>query len=84
MWREVQVKRHWLGIEGGDNFPSLNFQTKVHEDHLLAAFAKDPPETTCIQAGLKFLPVPLISRRIWIMKPYSKAIVNEMTEIQDY
>ncbi len=77
------MKRHWFGIEGGNNFPTHNLQPKVHEDHLLGAFTKDPPESACVQTVLKLVPVPLINCWIRIMKPYPEAIIDEAMEIQD-
>ncbi len=77
------MKCHWFGIEGGINFPTHNLQPKVHEDHLLGVFTKDPPESARVQRVLKLVPVPLINCWIWIMKPYPKAIIDKATEIQD-
>ena len=33
VWREVEVKCHWFGVEGGLDLPSFNRQAEVHEYH---------------------------------------------------
>jgi hypothetical protein len=35
VWREVEVKCHWFGVEGGLDLPSLNRQAEIHEYHFL-------------------------------------------------
>ena len=53
VWREVEVKCHRFGIEGGLDVLSLNHQAQVHEYYFLRAIAEDPTEPACIQAVLK-------------------------------
>ena len=81
VWREVEVKCHRLGIEGGLDFPSLNCQAQVHEYYFPRAIAEDPTDPARIQAVLKLRPVPLINCWVRVVKPYSKAVVNETAEI---
>ena len=81
VWREVEVKCHGLGIEGGLDVPSLNRQAQVHEYYFLRSITEEPAEPACVQAFLKLHPVPLIDSRVWVAKPYSKAVVNETAEI---
>ena len=62
VWRQVEMKCHRFGVEGGlDVFP-LNLQAQFHEYHLLRSFAEDPAEPTRIHAILEFYPVLLIRR----------------------
>ena len=48
VWREVEVKCHWFGVEGGLDLPPLNRQAKVHEYHFLRPVAEDPTQPACI------------------------------------
>ena len=74
VWREVEVKCHRFGIEGGLDVPSFNLQAQVHENYFLRALAEGPTEPACIQAVLKLRPVPLIIRWVRVVKPNSKAV----------
>ena len=81
VWRGIDVKCHRLGIEGGLDLPSLNCQAQVHEYYFPRAIAEDPTEPARIQTVLKLRPVPLINCRVRVVKPYSKAVVDETVEI---
>ena len=61
VWKEVEVKCHRFGVEGGLDLPSLDSQAQVHEYHFLRAVVEDPTEPALIQALLKFRPFPLIN-----------------------
>ena len=81
VWREVEVKCHGLGIEGGLDVPSLNRQAQVHEYYFPRSNTEEPAEPARAQAFLKLRPVSLIDRWVCVMKPYSKAVVDETAEI---
>ena len=81
MWREVEVKCHRFGIEGGLDVLSFNLQAQVHENYFLRALAEGPTEPARIQAVLELCPVPLIRRWVRVMKPDSNTIIDEPTEV---
>ena len=81
MWRQVQVKIHWLFIHDRAKFVVVvDTDSKIKEVDRLGVRAKLPTKfTKVIQVALEIEPLRGINAWIRVMEPNTEAVVNVAT-----
>ncbi len=80
---DVEVERHRLRVEQGDNPSVFNLDFEVHEGDFLASACELPGKAHRIDNHLEQAPVVIVDSWVRIMDPDAEAVVNESTEEHD-